>query len=755
MRKLIWCIVTSIFLAPQIWAQDFDQYQPLESSGTIPESFVTLTESKVIDDIERIDRSEKRKIRKEKEKFVLVNNYLIDQLLLSGRVLYNDPVGRYINNVADHIIEANPDLADKERIQIYVVKSTVVNAFAYDNGSIFINLGLIAQLENEAQLAYILSHELVHFQKRHAINSYIEYDRISRGKSQYKQTSPEDRIIAQSNYSKELELEADKHGLEYLENTLYDPNSVYGVFDVLQYSFLPFDDVPFPKSYFESDHLKFPEDYFLEETNVIEVAEDYDDSRSTHPNVRTRREAIREILFSEVAEEKKEFLVSEEEFKKVRDLARFELCRLYLQSRDYSNAIYAAFMLQYDYPESSYLKEVIATALYNLTTYRHSSKYEFNRLIEDPENMQGSSQQLNHFLRKLTNEEMNVMALRYVWSQKQTLPENPVFASLSDSLMKSLVYNTDLTLRHFSEKALSDTLSDTLAQELAIDSTEYLKLSKYEKIKLNQKLKEQDENDGEFSFTRYAFVDLLQDPEFTRKYESYLSSKTTVETKTDKWGRKIKKTTSRKEKKRLELKGASLGIEKIVVVDPYYLKSDARKKTPVQFVKSEINQQEFSKLNAKNAALAGLDIEVIDPNTFDEDDTEKFNDYTVLNEWIRERFGHEDQDNAIVSSHQQAAKLIDKYGTRYFLWTGLVSTRYKKSFPLGYFLIGTVYWFLLPPAIVSLFIPEYDTYYYSLLFDLETGKVVFFNSQNFENSDRRDFVNSFVYDSFYQISKSN
>ena len=51
--------------------------------------------------------------------------------------------------------EDNQSLLDE--VRIYVTKSPYVNAFSTDQGVIMINIGLIAQLENEAQLAYAVA----------------------------------------------------------------------------------------------------------------------------------------------------------------------------------------------------------------------------------------------------------------------------------------------------------------------------------------------------------------------------------------------------------------------------------------------------------------------------------------------------------------------------------------------------------------------------------------------------------------------
>jgi predicted Zn-dependent protease len=52
------------------------------------------------------------------------------------------------------------------------IRDLEVNAFALPNGSIYVNSGLLSRMENEAQLAGVLAHEITHVANRH---SYLEY----------------------------------------------------------------------------------------------------------------------------------------------------------------------------------------------------------------------------------------------------------------------------------------------------------------------------------------------------------------------------------------------------------------------------------------------------------------------------------------------------------------------------------------------------------------------------------------------------
>lgn len=94
---------------------------------------------------------------------MIESSYYIQQRLMSGVVLFNDSLSAYVTKVATIILK--DDTATLNKLHFYAYKSTDQNAFTSATGNILITVGLIAQLENEAQLAYILAHEITHFKE--------------------------------------------------------------------------------------------------------------------------------------------------------------------------------------------------------------------------------------------------------------------------------------------------------------------------------------------------------------------------------------------------------------------------------------------------------------------------------------------------------------------------------------------------------------------------------------------------------------
>lgn len=93
--------------------------------------------------------------------------YEFDDLMRrSGYAFKDDAFAAYMQGIANRLY---PDLAGTVRVRL--VKSPFLNAFALPNGSIYVNQGLAARFENEAQLATVLAHEIAHFALRHGYRS--------------------------------------------------------------------------------------------------------------------------------------------------------------------------------------------------------------------------------------------------------------------------------------------------------------------------------------------------------------------------------------------------------------------------------------------------------------------------------------------------------------------------------------------------------------------------------------------------------
>jgi len=81
--------------------------------------------------------------------------------------LYDDPLlDAHLAGIAEQLARAG---TEGPAFRVTVVRDPTLNAFALPNGRIYVHTGLLAALENEAQLAMILGLEMTHVSSRHAL----------------------------------------------------------------------------------------------------------------------------------------------------------------------------------------------------------------------------------------------------------------------------------------------------------------------------------------------------------------------------------------------------------------------------------------------------------------------------------------------------------------------------------------------------------------------------------------------------------
>src|ERR1700757_3242312 len=91
----------------------------------------------------------------------------IDQIYARKGLIVTDPeITGYVESVGNKLL-ANQSPLENVTFKFRVIRDPVVNAFALPNGSVYVTTGLIARLQNEAQLAGVLSHEITHVTRRH------------------------------------------------------------------------------------------------------------------------------------------------------------------------------------------------------------------------------------------------------------------------------------------------------------------------------------------------------------------------------------------------------------------------------------------------------------------------------------------------------------------------------------------------------------------------------------------------------------
>jgi predicted Zn-dependent protease len=149
--------------------------------------------------------------------------------------------------VQNYVAEVGNELAsntDRPHLpwQFRVLNSDEVNAFALPGGFVFVTKGLLFNLENEAQLASVLGHEVGHVAHRHSVQQIQRTQFVQGGAllagifggGLVGEATNIATSLALMRYSRGQEREADVSGLQYMTNEGYQPEAIVETMEILQ-----------------------------------------------------------------------------------------------------------------------------------------------------------------------------------------------------------------------------------------------------------------------------------------------------------------------------------------------------------------------------------------------------------------------------------------------------------------------------------------------------------------------------------------
>jgi predicted Zn-dependent protease len=153
----------------------------------------------------------------------------------SGAIYPDQEATQYVQHVMDRLY---PEF--NGRIHVHILRTPTLNAFALPDGSVYIHLGLLARLDNEAQLATVLAHEGIHFTNRHALKEHENVKTTAGILQVTAMTVPIAGLVAMPlassavyGYSRDRESEADALGYLRLVHAGYDPSEAPKTFEHL------------------------------------------------------------------------------------------------------------------------------------------------------------------------------------------------------------------------------------------------------------------------------------------------------------------------------------------------------------------------------------------------------------------------------------------------------------------------------------------------------------------------------------------
>ena len=717
MKPFLLCLLLYFFASTS--AQVPDNFTRITCAGEMPEDFRTAFSEKYKQDV-KANQNETELRKKEVQEFAVLTNYHNHNLLTGGSALYGDIVSVYANELLDKLLAQKPQL--REKLRVYTIKSNHVNAYSSNQGIIYITLGLVGKVKTEAQLAYVLAHEISHYTNQHVLHAFENQKEVwSRGGS-YRDLNVEERRLSTYKYSRESEFEADKEALDYYLEAGYSSGDIYTGFDVLLHGYLPIAEQKYSWQYLENDSLKISSYYLIDSVASIKDNDAVDDELLTHPNIHKRKEAVTaELKIRDSSSENLQFVVKGRlEFQALQDQVHFEMVNTFIRSGNYVSALYHIQVLQRRFPDHFFLKRMELMSWYGMQ--KMSSNLQKTLYSTGYRKVVGEQQAVYYFASKMPKRGINILATKYIWESTHTMAKDSFVTTLRRQ-----------SLTH---------LANAVKKDFLVESYTYKFSSNVKKKRKPKKL----------DFLKIAFVELFKDSIFNAAYhKAYEEVEAERETEEEEY------TTGSNQLSDSYVPGVSSyyglsDVNKLLFLSPKFYRIDLRKELDKRLIASDKQATDLNERSNHLSALAGVDLISLDKPSAADKTTDAFNDFVLIRDWLREEALYEG-----VGFYSYASNYLDgirqKYDTDYLGLNYVSHYTEKNQFNGTYFFLSVMSLYGIPFYLNWQIRPLHNLDYVFVVFDLKKGDVGFYDLKTFPAKYKRDVINSHMYNSFNQLNR--
>ena len=156
----------------------------------------------------------------------------------------------YVNNLGNRL--ASRSIEARQHFEFFLIRDPQINAFALPGGFVGVNTGLILAAQAESEVAGVMAHEIAHVTQRHIARMLMQQDQsavatlgaiaaallLSRVNTQAAEAAiafgQAGAIQNQLNFTRDNEREADRVGLQILDQAGFDPRGMAAFFERLQ-----------------------------------------------------------------------------------------------------------------------------------------------------------------------------------------------------------------------------------------------------------------------------------------------------------------------------------------------------------------------------------------------------------------------------------------------------------------------------------------------------------------------------------------
>ena len=372
-----------------------------------------------------------RKIQKQYSDIIGEKNNELIERLKAKDFLFDTVACPYLSSIFNHVLLSNS--LDRNRFHFFIDRTFDVNAYSFEDGTVVCNLGLLAGMQNESQLAMVFCHEIGHYLLMHSnksiisrLNKYNSHEFLAQVKQIKKQEYNTKKqlenllltdVFDRSRHSRGQEKAADSLGMILFSNTKYSATTVPAIFDYLK-SAEGLSNAVTIQSFLDKEKITMDDFSAAAPPKRMHFGtaekKEIKDSLKTHPDC-DKRKLEMQSFFKLNPEPGIDFITgSKQDLGKIKKYALFEEAKY---SRDKSNlGLYLYQLIQNDaiFPADKYIKSEIYNTLKLL--YTHHKTHTFHEVVNAmyiPENDKDQYATLLRLLDSLSLEKLDEIANTY------------------------------------------------------------------------------------------------------------------------------------------------------------------------------------------------------------------------------------------------------------------------------------------------------------------------------------------------------
>ncbi len=321
---------------------------------------------------------------------------------------------KYLQRILDTILHANNI---KEKIAVVPTRYLAANAYNMGDNKLYVNIGLLKHMENEAEIAFMMAHELSHQLLFHVEKNFVSYQKLKEDKNVKKEIqsinkakyNKLDRTIQFvknyeynfAKYSRKYEAQADSFAVVLISKTDYDISAGTSLMKLLKRlekdsTYLNIAEYFSTKEQsIDSSFTKAAENpLFFGKKHAIEFDED---SIKTHPDLEHRIVSIEAALNKYKYDKNSRTLYVQNKslFDSIKTASKFEEIEVFMKNKRYSATVFNSLVLASEFPNNTYLFKNAAQHLHNLVKAVQDHTVQDHMPIESED----LSESYNQFIR--------------------------------------------------------------------------------------------------------------------------------------------------------------------------------------------------------------------------------------------------------------------------------------------------------------------------------------------------------------------